>query len=101
MDDNKTIKSITEQLLFSPMPFEYTDTASALCQIGVENTCAANMIFAIFEKSLKGDVSAAKLLRDITAEESSAVNNNIGVFDSMTDAELVALMRNSECGMRN
>ena len=95
MDDNKTIKSITEQLLFSPMPFEYTDTASALCQMHIDNTCAANMIFAIFEKSLKGDVSAAKLLRDITAEESSAVNNNIGVFASMTDAELAEMLRNA------
>ena len=90
-NENKTIKQITEELLFAQMPFEYTDTASALCQMHIENTCAANMIFAIFEKSLKGDVSAAKLLRDINDDEGPSLNFIGRPYEGMTEAELLML----------
>ncbi|MBP3210190.1 MAG: hypothetical protein J6M64_09855, partial [Oscillospiraceae bacterium] len=58
-----TISELTNHMLTSIMPIA-DDPRDCLMGLGIKPTCAAYIVFGMFQKTAKGDPSAAKFLND-------------------------------------
>ncbi len=92
--------ALARELLSSPVPpeEECDDISSALAAMGIKRTGAAMVAFGIWRKAFKGDVSAAKLIRELSEDAVSADpadpagTVDPGMLSSMSDAELLSLL---------
>lgn len=63
-----------------------------LADIGVPDTYAARLIFSMIDKGVRGDVSAARLIRELNGEAPPADYSDINRFGDLTENELLALI---------
>lgn len=63
-----------------------------LADIGVPDTYAARLIYSMIEKGLRGDVSAARLIRELNGEAPPEDYSGFNRFGEMTEDELLALI---------
>ena len=88
-----SLTDLTQMMLKEKLPMT-EDVWEALRQMGYEQTCgAAVVVFGLIQKGVKGDVNAAKLLRDMNGEGAEADDPLETGFSGMTDAELVRIVR--------
>ena len=93
---------LTRELLEDLVPTEdeAEDISSALGNLGWRRTGAAMLVFCLWQKACRGDVSAAKFIRDLSLERAEDPENEETdpapeVLSSMSDAELLKLLEGS------
>lgn len=93
---------LTRELLGDLVPTEdeYDDVSSALGTLGWRRTGAAMLVFCLWQKACKGDVSAAKLIRELSTEPAALPEGedpevSAETLSSMSDAELLRLLGGS------
>ena len=96
---------LTRELLENLVPTEEEgeDISSALGTLGWRRTGAAMLVFCLWQKACRGDVSAAKFIRDLSLERAEDPENEETdpapeVLSSMSDAELLKLLGKSFYG---
>ena len=92
MKTSGSLTDLTQMMLKEKLPMT-EDVWEALKQMGYEQTCGAAVVFGLIQKGIKGDVNAAKLLRDMNGEGAEADDPLETGFSGMTDAELVRIVR--------
>lgn len=92
--DNKgriLLGEVTGQIL-AAKPSAAMMAEEALADIGVPDTYAARLIYSMIDKGLRGDVSAARLIRELNGEAPPADYSDINRFGDLTENELLALI---------
>lgn len=90
-----TLTDSVTTLLESPYPDTAEDTRGALTEVGLPPTGAAYAAWGLLKKCVSGDVSAIKLLREITGEvapKAELLSGSPSCFVNFTDAELEELI---------
>ena len=63
---SSNLGTLTQELMETLVPDDLSDVSEVLMQIGWKRTGAAYLIGSIYKKACLGDVSAAKLLKELT-----------------------------------
>lgn len=99
------LSELTRELLEDLVPTEQEaeDVSAALGTLGWRRTGAAMLVFCLWQKACRGDVSAAKLIRELSMESAAVPEKEDGELSSealsaMSDAELLKLLGSSVIG---
>ena len=88
LEQSSELGVLTKELMSAlvPTPEEAEDITEAMSLIGWKRTGAALLVYSIYQKACKGDVPAAKLIREMNDEVPAAGDAGAGT-DGMNSAE--------------
>lgn len=92
---------LTRELLRSlaPTEAEAEDASAGIGMLGWKRTGAAMLVYGIWQKACRGDVSAAKLLRELSLDRSASEERDgpdPRLLASLSDEELLRLLGDPE-----
>jgi len=95
-EQSSSLGILTRELMAMPVPDDLSDVSQFLSQVGMKRTGAAMLLGSMFKKACGGDVSAAKLIREMNGEADSEGGN---VDYSQMSDELLRKMAEGEALM--
>ena len=90
LEQSSELGVLTKELMAAlvPTPEEAEDITEAMSLIGWRRTGAALLVYSIYQKACKGDVPAAKLIREMNDEVPADSGSGLGSgIEGMSAAE--------------
>lgn len=89
-EQSSNLGILTRELMAAPVPDDVSDVSQFLSEMGLKRTGAAMLLGSVFKKACSGDVSAAKLLREMNEE--AETEDGMPDYGKFSDAVLYRML---------
>jgi len=93
-EQSSNLGVLTRELMATLVPDEISDVSQFLSEVGLKRTGAAMLLGSVFKKACSGDVSAAKLIREMN-DEVEADESGLD-YSKLSDAVLYKMLCREE-----